>query len=152
MCIRDRSSVYAGLVALIAGDAADGEVAGDTIAMLAAFDHEELGSESRSGACGPLLEDVIVRLRAGLGASNEDAARAMASSWCLSADAGHSVHPNYAEKHDPNVHTLAGDGPMLKVNANQRYATDAHGEALWQRRCEHAGVSSPCLLYTSRCV
>ena len=112
------SSVYAGLVALIAGDAADGEVAGDTIAMLAAFDHEELGSESRSGACGPLLEDVIVRLRAGLGASNEDAARAMASSWCLSADAGHSVHPNYAEKQDPNVHPLAGDAPMLKGNAN----------------------------------
>lgn len=143
------SSVYAGLVALIAtvsagtSDSAAGDsVADDTIAMLAAFDHEELGSETRSGACGPLLEDVLVRLRAGLGATGEDAARAMASSWCLSADAGHSVHPNYAEKHDPNVHPLAGDGPMLKVNANQRYATDAHGEALWQRLCEHAGVPS----------
>lgn len=133
------SSVYAGLVALIA--AASGEaVADDTIAMLAAFDHEELGSETRSGACGPFLEDVIVRLRVGLGASAEDAARAMSQSWCLSADAGHSVHPNYVEKHDPHVHPLAGGGPMLKVNANQRYATDAHGEALWQRLCEHAGV------------
>ena len=146
------SSVYAGLVALISaasagafaasGAAAGDAVADDAIAMLAAFDHEELGSETRSGACGPLLEDVLVRLRAGLGASSEEAARAMASSWCLSADAGHSVHPNYAEKHDPNVHPLAGDGPMLKVNANQRYATDAHGEALWQRLCEHAGVPS----------
>ena len=135
------SSVYAGLVALIASASADA-VADDTIAMLAAFDHEELGSETRSGACGPLLEDVLVRLRVGLGATNEDAARAMASSWCLSADAGHSVHPNYGEKHDPNVQPLAGDGPMLKVNANQRYATDAHGEALWQRLCEHAGVPS----------
>lgn len=135
------SSVYAGLVALIA--AASGEaVADDTIAMLAAFDHEELGSETRSGACGPFLEDVIVRLRVGLGASVEDAARAMSQSWCLSADAGHSVHPNYAEKHDPHVHPLAGGGPMLKVNANQRYATDAHGEALWQRLCEHADVPS----------
>ena len=139
------SSVYAGLVALIAAassSVASDAVADGTIAMLAAFDHEELGSETRSGACGPLLEDVLVRLRAGLGANHEDAARAMASSWCLSADAGHSVHPNYAEKHDPNVHPLAGDGPMLKVNANQRYATDAHGEALWQRLCEHAGVPS----------
>lgn len=139
------SSMYAGLVALIASataDAAGEPIADGTIAMLAAFDHEELGSETRSGACGPLLEDVLVRLRAGLGATGEDSARAMAESWCLSADAGHSVHPNYAEKYDPNVHPLAGDGPMLKVNANQRYATDAHGEALWQRLCEHAGVPS----------
>ena len=135
------SSVYAGLVALIAGDSA-GAVASDTIAMLAAFDHEELGSETRSGASGPFLEDVIVRLRVGLGASAEEASRAMSQSWCLSADAGHSVHPNYAEKHDPNVQPVAGGGPMLKVNAKQRYATDAHGEALWQRLCEHAGVPS----------
>lgn len=131
------SSVFASLVALIEGSVADGE-----IAMLAAFDHEELGSETRSGASGPLLEDVIVRLRAGLGASAEDAARAMAASWCLSVDAGHSVHPNYAEKHDPNVQPLAGHGAMLKVNANQRYATDAHGAAMWQRACDQAGVQT----------
>ncbi len=131
------SSVFAGLVALI-----EGEPAAGTVSMLAAFDHEELGSSSRSGACGPLLEDVLLRLRAGLGASEEESARAMAASWCLSADAGHSVHPNYADKHDPNVHPLAGGGPMLKVNANQRYATDAHGAALWQRCCDAAGVAS----------
>lgn len=131
------SSMYAGLVAIVSGEVAEG-----SIAMLAAFDHEELGSQTRSGASGPLLEDVIVRLRAGLQASEEDAARAMSASWCLSADAGHSVHPNYSEKHDPNVHPIAGGGPMLKVNANQRYATDAHGAALWQRCCEYAGVES----------
>ena len=131
------TSVYAGLVALVAG-----EVAADSISMLAAFDHEELGSQTRSGASGPMLEDVLVRLRAGLGATEDDSARAMAASWCLSADAGHSVHPNYSEKHDPNVQPVAGGGPMLKVNANQRYATDAHGAALWQRCCEQAGVSS----------
>lgn len=135
------SSVYAGVVGLIAGSVA-GAASDDSIAMLAAFDHEELGSETRSGASGPFLEDVLLRLREGLGASGEDSARAMAASWCLSADAGHSVHPNYAEKHDPHVHPIAGGGPMLKVNANQRYATDAHGEALWQRCCEHADVES----------
>lgn len=129
------SSVFASLIALIEGTTADGE-----IAMLAAFDHEELGSQTRSGASGPFLADVIVRLRAGLGANAEDAARGMSASWCLSVDAGHSVHPNYAEKHDPNVHPLAGGGAMLKVNANQRYATDAHGAALWQRSCAQAGV------------
>lgn len=131
------TSVYAGLVALIASDVAE-----DSISMLAAFDHEELGSSSRSGAAGPMLEDVLVRLRAGLGASEEEAARGMSDSWCLSADAGHSVHPNYSQKHDPNVQPFAGAGPMLKVNANQRYATDAHGAALWQRCCEQAGVPS----------
>lgn len=130
------SSVYAGLVALVAEDPA-----ADSISVLAAFDHEELGSNSRSGASGPMLEDVLVRLRAGLGASEEAAARAMSASWCLSADAGHSVHPNYSQKHDPNVQPLAGGGPMLKVNANQRYSTDAHGAALWQRCCDQAGVA-----------
>jgi len=130
------SSVVAGLVALLATEPEPG-----TISMLAAFDHEELGSASRSGAAGPFLEDVLQRLRAGVGATEEEAVRAMAASWCLSADAGHSVHPNYAEKHDPNVQPLAGQGPMLKVNANQRYASDAHGAALWRRSCERAGVT-----------
>lgn len=129
------SSTFAGLVALIETEPAPG-----TIAVFASFDHEELGSETRSGAAGPFLEDVLDRLRSGLGATPEDAARALAASWCLSADAGHSVHPNYPEKHDPNVRPIAGQGPMLKVNANQRYASDAHGAALWQRACDAAGV------------
>ncbi|QIK64741.1 M18 family aminopeptidase [Leucobacter viscericola] len=131
------SSTFAGLVALLGEKPAPG-----TISVLAAFDHEELGSETRSGACGPFLEDVLARIRDGLGASAEDAARALAGSWCVSADAGHSVHPNYAEKHDPRVRPLAGRGPMLKVNANQRYASDAHGAALWQRVCDEAGVET----------
>lgn len=129
------SSVVAALVALLETDPAPG-----TLSVLAAFDHEELGSETRSGACGPFLEDVLGRLRAGLGAGVEDAARAMADSWCVSADAGHAVHPNYPEKHDPRVRPRAGAGPMLKANANQRYASDAHGAALWQRACGAAGV------------
>ena len=82
------------------------------------------------------------RLQSGLGASTEDAARGLAASWCISADAGHSVHPNYPEKHDPRVRPLAGHGPMLKVNANQRYASDAHGAALWRRVCQAAGVET----------
>lgn len=131
------SSTFAGLVALIETEPAPG-----TISVFASFDHEELGSETRSGAAGPFLADVLGRLRAGLGATPDEAARALAASWCLSADAGHSVHPNYQEKHDPNVRPLAGKGPMLKINANQRYASDAHGAALWQRACEAAGVQT----------
>lgn len=131
------SSTFAGLVALIETEPAPG-----TISVFASFDHEELGSETRSGAAGPFLADVLGRLRSGLGATPDEAARALAASWCLSADAGHSVHPNYQEKHDPNVRPLAGKGPMLKINANQRYASDAHGAALWQRACEAAGAQT----------
>ncbi|WP_336658961.1 M18 family aminopeptidase [Leucobacter sp. USHLN153] len=129
------SSTYAALAALLETEPEPG-----TIAMFAAFDHEEVGSNTRSGAAGPFLADVLERLRFGLDASAEDTARALAASWCLSADAGHSVHPNYAEKHDPRVHPIAGAGPMLKRNANQRYASDAQGAALWARLGETAGV------------
>ncbi|WP_066040269.1 M18 family aminopeptidase [Herbiconiux solani] len=129
------TSVHAGLLALIGAD-----VTGSHIPVFAAFDHEELGSESRSGASGPFLEEVLTRIASGLGASTEERARALAASWCVSSDAGHSVHPNYPERHDPANQPLAGRGPLLKINANQRYTTDAHGAALWARVCALAGV------------
>ncbi len=128
-------SVHAALMALSAAPSDAGH-----ISMLAAFDHEELGSQSRSGASGPFLEEVLERIAEGLGASREDRARSLAASWCVSADAAHSVHPNYPEKHDPANHPMAGHGPVLKLNASQRYATDAHGAALWARVCETAGI------------
>ncbi|GAB3128240.1 M18 family aminopeptidase [Glaciibacter psychrotolerans] len=135
------SSVHAGLVALLAASTDTGPVDGSApIRMLAAFDHEELGSESRSGASGPLLADVLTRIGESLGASAAERLQASAASWCLSADAGHSVHPNYSERHDPANLPLSGSGPLLKINANQRYATDALGAALWARSCEAAGV------------
>ena len=134
----DLASVHAGVVALATHEPA----AGGPIAVLAAFDHEELGSESRSGAAGPFLEDVLERVYAGLGADAADRRRAYASSWCLSSDVGHSVHPNYAAKHDPVVQPVLGSGPILKLNANQRYATDAVGTASWLTWCERAGVAA----------
>lgn len=135
----DLSSVHAGLVALLAASA-ETQTATPHISMLAAFDHEELGSASRSGASGPFLEDVLNRISAALGAGVDERARALAASWCLSADAGHSVHPNYPEKHDPVNQPVAGGGPLLKINASQRYATDARGAALWAGICARAGV------------
>ncbi len=130
------TSVHAGLQALLDATSAD---AGH-ISVLAAFDHEELGSVSRSGAAGPMLADVLTRITAGLGASPAQQLQAYAGSWCVSADAGHAVHPNYPERHDPANRPVAGGGPLLKLNANQRYATDAAGSALWKRACTTAGV------------
>lgn len=130
------SSVWAGLHALrtVGVDA-------PYVTMLAAFDHEELGSASRTGAAGPLLQDVLTRLAVALDASAIDRQRAYAASWLISADAGHAVHPNYPDRHDPHHRPRLGNGPLLKVNAAQRYATDAHGAAFWSRACAQAGVS-----------
>ena len=139
----DLASVHAGVVALIEATAASTDPWPQTvIPVLAAFDHEELGSESRSGAAGPFLEDVLVRVYASLGADATEQRRAFAASWHLSSDVGHSVHPNYAHRHDPIVQPVLGSGPILKINANQRYATDAVGAAAWAAWCETAGVRS----------
>ncbi|MFJ2542510.1 M18 family aminopeptidase [Microbacterium sp. NPDC087589] len=134
----DLASVHAGMVALESIDTA----ASGPIAILAAFDHEELGSNSRSGAAGPFLEDILGRVYDALGADASERRRALSSSWCLSSDVGHSVHPNYAHKHDPVVQPVLGSGPILKLNANQRYATDAIGSAAWRRWCDAADVTT----------
>lgn len=134
-------STHAGLTALLGRVSTSSTSEGSTgIEMFAAFDHEEIGSASRSGAAGPFLEEVLVRISTALGASAEDRSRAFAASLHVSSDVGHAVHPNYPERHDPANHPVAGGGPILKINANQRYATDAHGAAAWNAACRDAGV------------
>ncbi|MFJ7968842.1 M18 family aminopeptidase [Streptomyces sp. NPDC096324] len=110
------------------------------IPVLAAFDHEENGSQSDTGADGPLLGGVLERSVFARGGSYEDRARAFAGTVCLSCDTGHAVHPNYAERHDPTHHPRAGGGPILKVNVNNRYATDGSGRSVFAAACEKAGV------------
>ncbi len=135
----DLASVHAGVAAL--ERVADGFDA-RRIAMLAVFDHEEVGSATRSGAAGPFLADVLERVQLSLGADREQQLRSLADSWCVSSDVGHAVHPNYADKHDPVVQPRLGSGPILKINANQRYATDGAGAAAWHGWCDAAGVGS----------
>ena len=134
------SSVHAGLAALEALAAAETQPAEPVI--LVAFDHEEVGSDTRSGAGGPFLETLLRRLARVLGVSGDGLEALLARSTCVSADAGHSVHPAYAHLHDPAVQPLINHGPLLKINAQQRYATDAAGAAIWTRACTAAGVPS----------
>ncbi|MCL6422464.1 M18 family aminopeptidase [Brachybacterium sp. JHP9] len=135
------SSVHASLMALLrvaADRARDAPLS--PIALMVANDHEEVGSASRSGAAGPFLEDVLVRIHAGLGGDEATRRAALAGSVVVSSDAGHAAHPNYPERHDPVTRPRLGAGPVLKINANQRYATDARGAALFSEACARAGV------------
>ncbi len=131
-------SVHAGVTAMTSLDAE----ALDAVALFAGFDHEEVGSNSRSGASGPFLSDITERIVAALypEANRSDYLAALAASVCVSSDAGHAAHPNYPERHDPHVRPRLGAGPLLKLNAQQRYATDAVGAATWARACAAAGV------------
>ena len=121
---------------------------GSRTAMVCLFDHEEVGSGSTSGAGGPLLETVIDRIVNRRGGRGEDRHRALADSACVSADMAHAVHPNYPERHEPGHRPLPNQGPVLKVNAGQRYATDAPSAALFLTACERADV--PFQVFVSR--
>lgn len=113
-----------------------------SISMIALFDHEEVGSESTTGAAGPLLATIIERvLTAATGSERrEDLHRSLAASVCCSADMAHATHPNYVDRHEADHHLAMNAGPVIKINANLRYATNAESEVVFQRACERAGV------------
>jgi aspartyl aminopeptidase len=137
-------SHHAGLAALLAcGDE-------EQVPVLASFNYEEVGSTTYSGAQGPFLESVLRRLLAGgSGAASEEAlARAFAASKMMSADTGNAVHPNYNERHEPGHRPVPNGGPMIKISANQRYATGAEEQAMFARAAEAAGV--PWQYYVNR--
>ncbi len=142
------SSVHAGLTAMerltrvgLGEHTTVWPPASGDILVLACFNHEEVGSATRSGAAGPILEDVLRRTAAALGRDLDATSRMFAASSCVSSDAGHCIHPNYPDRHDPDTRPIMGRGPMIKINASQRYATDARGTAVWDRVCEAAGVA-----------
>jgi aspartyl aminopeptidase len=117
-------------------------------AVIALFDHEEVGSESSTGAAGPLLEQVLERITLATGGSRSSHLAALAASACLSADNAHAVHPNYPERHEPGHRPIVNHGPAIKLNANQRYATSAGSARLVQIACEQANV--PWQVFVSR--
>ncbi|MDO8391944.1 MAG: M18 family aminopeptidase [Actinomycetota bacterium] len=120
----------------------------DATAVIALFDHEEVGSESTTGAAGPLLEHVLERLALATGATRAQYLAQLAASTCFSCDNAHSVHPNYPERHEPGHRPLVNQGPAIKLNHNQRYATSAQSAAMAQRVFQAAGV--PWQVFVSR--
>lgn len=106
------------------------------------FDHEEVGSESARGAGSSMLRSLLVRLLEAHGpASEERFARAVARSFLISSDMAHAVHPNYADRHEPNHRPLLGQGPVIKSNANVRYATDGETWGMFEALAQDAGVN-----------
>ena len=130
----DLSMVHAALTALLAS-----EGSGATRVM-AIFDNEETGSGTKQGAASPVLDHTLRRICAALGGSDEDYYRAVADSFMVSADNAHGFHPNYAEKYDPVNHPLLGGGPVIKINANCKYMTDADSAAVFAAVCDDADV------------
>ena len=105
------------------------------------YDHEECGSQSTQGAQSQFLRDVVARVVAARTDASADAfCRTIHHSFFVSADMAHAVHPSYADKHEPAHQPQLGAGPVLKVNVNQRYATDGEGMARFALVCEKAGV------------
>ena len=130
-------SCYIGLEAMISAGT-------DVSTVLICTDHEEVGSMSATGAQGPMLESL---LRRWLG-SDETVARVLDRSMMISVDNAHGVHPNYVNKHDNNHGPLLNQGPVIKINANQRYATTSETSAQFRTLCADAGVA--CQAFVTR--
>jgi aspartyl aminopeptidase len=130
------ASCHASLCALIAAPPAPHTTRGIVL-----YDHEECGSQSAQGAQSPFLRTILERLAlAHPSAGSSPVHRMLARSFVISADMAHAIHPNYADKHEPNHQPLLGGGPVIKSNSNQRYATDGESAARFEMWCEQAGV------------
>ncbi len=112
--------------------------------LVVCTDHEEVGSASAAGAQGPFLEAVLQRIIP----DSEDRLRAIAKSLLVSTDNAHGIHPNYTDRHDANHGPILNKGPVIKVNANQRYATNSETEGYFSLLCEKNKV--PCQKFVSR--
>jgi aspartyl aminopeptidase len=127
-------SCFMGLEALLASDGRQG-------ALLVANDHEEVGSASACGAQGPFLGDVLRRVSEQLGGGGEEAfIRLIQASRMISCDNAHALHPNFTDKHDATHGPALNGGPVIKVNANQRYATNSATAAMFRDLCREVGV------------
>lgn len=136
------ASCHAALTAMLAIETAS------TTNICAFFDHEEVGSESATGAGGSFAEDVIQRIAIALDLDMEAQHCMMAQSFFISADMAHAYHPNFPNAYEPSHRVMVNAGPVIKTNANQRYTSNADTAARFMMLCEAAGV--PVQHYTHR--
>lgn len=132
----DLSMCFAGLEAMLAAHDTD------TTQVLAIFDNEETGSQTKQGAGSPFLSYMLKRIALAQSQTEEAYYQAVERAFMISADNAHAWHPNYAEKYDPTNHPMLGGGPVIKFNAAQKYASDAASAAVFAGLCAKAGV--PC--------
>ena len=132
----DLSMCIAGLEALLASQPTD------TTQVLAIFDNEETGSQTKQGAGSPFLSYMLKRIALAQGGTEEAYYQAVERAFMISADNAHAWHPNYSEKYDPTNHPMLGGGPVIKFNAAQKYASDAYSASVFAGLCKKAGV--PC--------
>lgn len=131
----DLFSCHAAITALLGAPETEQHVS-----VIALFDHEEVGSVSATGAAGSWLANVLERIGAAHDDDRPAHLRALAASHAISADMAHATHPNYAERHEPNHPIAVNAGPVLKVNAQARYATDLSSVGPFLDACEAAEV------------
>ncbi len=131
------ASCHAALTALLATTQAE---AVDNTLVCALFDHEEIGSESKKGADGSFLSDVLARITSATVTEPQALTRVLAQSFMISADMAHAYHPNFPLAYDPDHKVMVNKGPVIKVNANHRYSTESVSEALFADWCDQAGV------------
>ena len=132
----DLSMCFAGLEAMIDTDTTD------ATKVLAIFDNEETGSQTKQGAGSPFLAMMLQRIAQAQSGSAEAWYQAIERAFMISADNAHAWHPNYSEKYDPTNHPVLGGGPVIKFNAAQKYASDAVSAAVFAEICSEAEV--PC--------
>lgn len=133
----DLSMCWAGVEAMI-GTVSES----DTTRVLAIFDNEETGSQTKQGAGSPFLSYILKRIALAQSGTEEAFYQAVERAFMVSADNAHAWHPNYSEKYDPTNHPMLGGGPVIKFNAAQKYASDAVSAAIFANICEAAEV--PC--------
>ncbi|MFI9506013.1 M18 family aminopeptidase [Nocardia sp. NPDC052566] len=133
----NQGTCYAGMRAFLAAVAEPGAA----IPVLAIFDHEEVGSQSDRGAMSDLLPAVLERIVLARGGGRAEYLAALAGSVCASGDMAHATHPNYQDRHEPAHRIEVNGGPVLKVNQNLRYATDAVGAGAFALACAQADVT-----------
>lgn len=139
----DLSMVHASLEALLQG----ADDVPEHTSVMAVFDNEETGSQTKQGAGSPFLMTILRRMILAQGGSEDDYHRMVEQSFMISADNAHAWHPNYTEKYDPTNHPMLGGGPVIKFNAAQKYASDAASAAVFASICEEAGV--PCQTFVN---